>query len=146
MLVFVYGTLMRGFYNHGVMKASRGQFITNVITERNYDLISLGAYPGMIFNPKDKNFIIKGELYDVPELHNLDRLEGYPSLYDRHQIPVIITHKPDFAKVNAWAYFIRTPDFQQFNSENRGVGLSGNVKYWFDLSVKPPEIGDIKNA
>jgi gamma-glutamylcyclotransferase (GGCT)/AIG2-like uncharacterized protein YtfP len=81
-LVFVYGSLKRGFRNHGLLHAS--EFVGGGLTEARYRLINLGPYPAMIENAEEP-MSITGELYrvDEPTLAALDRLEDEGVLYRR---------------------------------------------------------------
>ena len=81
--IFVYGSLMQGFYNHSILYGA--QFIKNGITKRDYILYDLGGFPGMI---KDGNNSILGEIYEVDPatLIMLDGLESHPDFYKRTPI------------------------------------------------------------
>lgn len=81
--VFVYGTLLRGEVNHGLLAVAR--FLGDCRTRPCYTLFLLGAYPGLIKGGRDR---IAGEVYEVDSacLRRLDRLEDYPRLYDRQPI------------------------------------------------------------
>jgi gamma-glutamylcyclotransferase (GGCT)/AIG2-like uncharacterized protein YtfP len=81
MLVFVYGTLKRGFGNHGVMLAAGGQYVGNSII-KDYAAINVPWFPYAI---KKVGSRIKGEVFSIEEkgLNDLDILEGYPSHYNR---------------------------------------------------------------
>jgi len=83
-LVFVYGSLKVGFYNHSVMKAAGGTFVECAVTdEAIYSMADMGAYPAVIEG--GKHYIL-GEVYDVVDISVLDGLEGHPFLYERKQI------------------------------------------------------------
>jgi gamma-glutamylaminecyclotransferase len=81
-LVFVYGSLKRGFGNHRLLANS--EFVGTGLTEPRYRLINLGPYPAMIESTDDP-LSITGELYRIDEqtLADLDRLEGEGVLYRR---------------------------------------------------------------
>ena len=73
-LVFVYGSLKRGFCNHYFL---RGQgFLGEARTQPVYRLLSFSAYPGMI--EADKGSSIRGEVWEVDAAckEALDQLEG----------------------------------------------------------------------
>lgn len=94
-LVAVYGSLRKGKGNHVILGDS-----TYLGTERikGFDMFSLGAYPYVM--PESDNSIVV-EVYEVDSDStgkSLDRLEGYPSYYDRKLIQT--THG------EAWIYFI----------------------------------------
>jgi gamma-glutamylcyclotransferase (GGCT)/AIG2-like uncharacterized protein YtfP len=77
--VFVYGSLRKGFGNHGLLANSL--FIEEATTKPTYSMLHLGSFPGLI----PGNTAIQGEVYDVDDttLVDLDRLEGYPHLYGK---------------------------------------------------------------
>jgi gamma-glutamylcyclotransferase (GGCT)/AIG2-like uncharacterized protein YtfP len=79
MLIFVYGTLMRGERLSRVLEDS--VFIGEDETKPTWQLIDLGSFPGMI--PGETS--IKGELYLVDQntKNLLDKIEGHPYLYRR---------------------------------------------------------------
>ena len=94
-MVFVYGTLKHGFYNHRVMLKANGRFVGAHITEPEYTMVSLRAYPAVL---DQGDTSIHGEVYEVDSLLYLDRLEGYPGFYDRKII--------DTSFGPAWMYLL----------------------------------------
>lgn len=102
-LVFVYGTLKSGC--HGA-----GKFVSKGHTHDTFVLFD-GGFP--MVGPKDAKAVsdikprfyakVKGEVYSVDErgLQYLDHYEGYPSHYNRIQIPVSLDTGSD---VKAWMY------------------------------------------
>ena len=75
MLVFVYGSLKKGFYNHNLIKEFN-QVSKGTIKGKMY---SLGAFPAILLSD-DPSDVVHGEVYDVTTsegLRRLDRLEGY---------------------------------------------------------------------
>ena len=74
--VFVYGTLLRGYWNHD--RCLTGQtFLKEATTAPEYTMLHLGGFPGIVEGGKTT---IIGEVYEVSEdclLNKLDRLEGY---------------------------------------------------------------------
>lgn len=75
MLVFVYGSLKKGFYNHSLI-APFEQVAKGTINGKMY---SLGAFPAIVLsdNPEE---LVHGEIYNVNTpsgLASLDMLEGY---------------------------------------------------------------------
>lgn len=79
-MVFVYGTLLRGESNHDLLK--NAEFVGEAQTSPEYDLVNLGAFPGMVAGGETG---IKGEIFSVNDvtLKALDRLEGHPVFYRR---------------------------------------------------------------
>ncbi len=94
-LVFVYGTLMRGHGNHHWLIDAPFQgeaALPDVV------LHDLGPFPMAV--PGEG--LVRGEVYavDAAGLARLDRLEGYPRLYDRQPLPLADGRR-------AWVYLGR---------------------------------------
>lgn len=81
--VFVYGTLLSGLGNHGILSTSA--FVRASRSEPRFTMVDLGAFPGIV---EGGSTAIVGELYDVGHatLARLDRLEGHPRFYERKTI------------------------------------------------------------
>ena len=89
--IFVYGTLKQRHGNHGVLGNSvfLGEAVTVSSDFNMYD----GGFPFVTCHMNDLDNLgsIIGELYETSDkriLSNLDRLEGYPYLYDKREIDV----------------------------------------------------------
>ncbi len=82
-LLFVYGTLLRGERNHSRMGSSR--FLGEVATSNGLELRDRGRFPGMV---KASQGCVQGELYRVngEVLADLDELEGHPDHFWRTTI------------------------------------------------------------
>lgn len=82
-LVFVYGSLRRGEYNHRLLAGAR--FVEEARTPPRFELVDLGSYPALI---EGGAMAVVGEVYAVnePMLRRLDRLEGHPEYYQRRRI------------------------------------------------------------
>lgn len=106
-LVFVYGTLKRGFGNHGYLGDST--FVCEAKTLDEF-LMSDGGFP-VVYEKDDERFKspflaghIQGEIYSVSDdilQHNLDRLEGHPEWYCREARKFLTE---DGTVVSAWIY------------------------------------------
>jgi len=98
-LLFVYGTLKRGFGNHDLLY--RARFIGNAVTKHKYALYESGI---PFVYPFEEVSQIKGEVYEVDRetLECIDALEGHPFWYRRQQVPVILESGRE---VTAWIYF-----------------------------------------
>ena len=101
-LVFVYGSLKRGFSNHHLLSNKMSAIlVVKGITQLEYSLIDLGCYPAIALKPTSQ---VTGELYRVTDacLEELDWLEGYPNYYTRSQVNILGSIK-NFAR-KAWMY------------------------------------------
>jgi len=87
-LLFVYGTLKKGFHNHTLI--SNATYRGRATLGDEYILYS-GYLPYVKHTPPGViSPGVVGELYEVPEelIADLDSLEGHPLLYTRTQVPV----------------------------------------------------------
>lgn len=105
-LVFVYGTLKKGFYNNPYLVYAKylGEFETS---EANYRMIDLGSFPGVVKMSGDETEgYIAGELYEVDDntLKSLDVLEGNGQLYNRALVDIADSDGP----IQAWMYMLLT--------------------------------------
>jgi gamma-glutamylcyclotransferase (GGCT)/AIG2-like uncharacterized protein YtfP len=101
MKVAVYGSLRQGFHNYGLLENSK--YLGTFKTKPVFTMLSLRAFPGLIL---DGNTSIVIEVYEVDEkvFSRLDSLEGYPSFYNRIQIPV------EGIEGSAWIYYLNSKD------------------------------------
>lgn len=99
-LVFVYGTLKRGFGNHKFLEHSR--FIGDARTCPALFMVDGGVPFVMIEGGPLRQ--IAGEVYavDKPTLRRLDRLEGHPHMYRRETVEVVV----DGNRRNAFIYMM----------------------------------------
>lgn len=100
-MVFIYGTLKKGFYFHekylgGDKSKSHGKAVTGLDVALYVD-----GMPHMIHEKTDKP--TKGELYEINDevLKSLDELEGHPVVYKRELIDIV---DENGEKMLAWAY------------------------------------------
>lgn len=102
---FVYGTLKEGYNNNRLLKDS--EFIGEASTQGKFTLLDYG--PPALVGEKTTgvdglSLPVKGEVYRVTSkkvVERLDELEGYPRVYSRDVMPVILG---DSKVVNAWCY------------------------------------------
>ena len=104
-MVFVYGTLKRGFSNNRLISGSK--FVGEARTEGKFALYESGI-PFVIEDEQVSQ--ISGEVYEVDEktLAQLDRLEGHPNWYCRKMVNISVNNKdPDELEkiIKAWIYF-----------------------------------------
>jgi len=107
-LVFVYGTLKRGFSNHGILENSKYLGTTETVS-RSFMMYPLfGSFPGVTIC-LDDGFAIMGELYEVDSqtLNELDKLENNGKFYTRRLVSVY--RKPG-ETVKAWMYLLPYDD------------------------------------
>ena len=100
-LVAVYGSLRKGLHNHPVLN---GADMLDTGTAVGYNMYSLGAYPALV--PVDTpTYPIRVEVYEVdePTFAALDRLEGYPSFYNRDVVDVVCE---DGSVMPCWIYYM----------------------------------------
>lgn len=84
MLLFVYGSLKRGYSNHHRLG---GRFVAAAATAAKYRLLDLGQYPGMV---RDADGLrVQGEIWDVADFESLDAFEGMHYARETVEIPEI---------------------------------------------------------
>lgn len=88
-LVFVYGTLKKGYGNHRLLTGA--EFVGNFATAPDYKIYCNGAYPYMVEVGAGKGVPVEGEIYRISdeEQQRCDRLEGHPHMYLRKSIPIM---------------------------------------------------------
>tara|TARA_R110001599_G_scaffold217203_2_gene415432 strand:- start:591 stop:992 length:402 start_codon:yes stop_codon:yes gene_type:complete len=102
-IVFVYGTLKRGYSNNALLRSSK--LLGRAITKERFTMFEDGI-------PYVSKYIqtsrISGEVYAVSKstLDNLDMLEGHPSWYKREKTHIeYLNDQGDTKTINAWLYF-----------------------------------------
>ena len=95
--IIAYGTLMTGERNHGFCRNAvsiQPCTITGTIYDTGW------GFPA--FRPEG-NTTVRAELIEIPiaDWPDMDRLEGYPRLYDRMLVPATLE---DGSTVTAWVY------------------------------------------
>ena len=93
MILFIYGTLKRGYPAHDLMIGA--EFLGEALTEPSFQLYSEGWYPMMVTDPT--GIAIEGEVWEVPEnmVQKLDHYEG--SEYQRVAIQLQSLHAEKLA-------------------------------------------------
>lgn len=92
-LLFVYGSLMKGFDNHNLLGNSAKR-LGKARTVKKFAMYedSFGNYPYIVDEPYSK---IKGELYQITRaelMQKIDEFEGAPDYYVRKKIEVKSHH------------------------------------------------------
>tara|TARA_B100001094_G_C18150787_1_gene783560 strand:- start:871 stop:1236 length:366 start_codon:yes stop_codon:yes gene_type:complete len=98
-IVFVYGTLKKGYSNQGYLAGQ--EYLGEYETNPRWGLIDLGPFPAMVCGA----LAVKGEAYSISDsvLEDLDILEGVAQgMYHRRRIQ--ITNSGNQSKINAWVY------------------------------------------
>ena len=96
--VAVYGSLRSGFGNHRLLDNDESTFVGEEVVQ------GWGLYPyagtGFPAAAVKEDAQVVVEVYDVSDavFKRLDGLEGYPSFYDRTEVPLVDGTK-------AWMYF-----------------------------------------
>lgn len=98
--VFVYGTLRRGFCNHGYLDTAT--FLGPATTRDGHAMYLYEGIPYLVRHEPGPR--VAGELYRVGAaiLADLDRLEEHPHVYRRERALIVLT---DGREVTAWIYF-----------------------------------------
>jgi len=101
-IVFVYGTLRKGFYNHRLLENATFSDTGSAYGVRLYDV---GPFPAVLPTSDGKG-AVHGELYEVDDetLTRLDRLEGVPHLFRRELVWCDYDHESDYEELYAWVY------------------------------------------
>lgn len=126
--VFVYGTLKKGHGNNRVLGNST--FLGEAITcADGFFMYTNGGFPYVLRNG---SFFIKGELYEVTSdevLRGLDRLEGYPSHYDRILITAKLVDSKDCLECEV---YVAAPDTAKYvqSSLKALVPDDNNILEW----------------
>jgi len=83
-LLFVYGTLMRGESAHALLGPT-ARFVGEAQTEPRFTLLDMGEYPALV---EGGTTAVRGELYEIDAelLAVLDRYEDVPELYERRTL------------------------------------------------------------
>lgn len=136
--VFVYGTLLKGFGNHRILRDGDAEFLGKATVE-GYRIFG-GSVPFAFAtnNPEDK---LEGEVYlvDMRTLKNLDILEGNGRFYHRTPVSVVLETGE---KITVGMYIVHsqpqpgTPTFTSFRKlredlktrlSQRGSSLTGGA-------------------
>jgi gamma-glutamylaminecyclotransferase len=95
-LLFVYGTLKKGYPNHHLLQESR--FIDEAVTKKKYALYNSGI-PFLI--KYESISYIHGEVYEIDDniIKKVDALEGHPDWYKREKIEVVLSKNYKYVRV-----------------------------------------------
>ncbi len=93
MRLVVYGTLKKGGALHKNMELVNAKFIKEAEL-KDHRMHDMGWYPAIVESPGDK---VKVEIYEIPDesLSVFDRVEGYPTLYQRKETELGVVYYMD---------------------------------------------------
>lgn len=133
-IVFVYGTLKRGYSNNVLMKNS--EYLGLGITTKKYAMYENGI--PYVCESKEHTKIV-GEVYKVDKqtLKSLDSLEGHPEWYKRKEIKVVFmeNQEKDLKEITAWIYFMENTSIPIMASINNS-GIFGMKDYLYNKYLK----------
>ena len=110
-LVFVYGSLKRGYWNNRLLEGAL--FVGEAHTTKKYSLVD-GGVPMAV--PDEEGLPVMGEVYEIDvslHLGPLDRLEGHPRFYTREQVGVVLKGEVCNAYIYEMQYTYRDGDMCQ---------------------------------
>jgi len=101
-MVFVYGSLKRGFGNHYFLRDAKYCGNTETV-DATFCMHSMGPFPA-VTESNDNGYHITGELYEVDAdtMNALDKLEGNGVFYTRKLVRVYTLE----GTVEAWMYLL----------------------------------------
>ena len=101
-LLFVYGTLKRGFRLHHHMVGAR--FVAKARTGPGFSLYRLDWYPAMVADPSGAG--VSGELFEASDalIAMLDEVECVPDLYHRLEVVLVEWNGAPAPQETALAY------------------------------------------
>lgn len=84
-LIGVYGSLRQGMYNHRLLDNDGAEFIKHYTYTLPYKMIAYSSFPALIPEKDEKTNNVDFEVYAVDDntYRMVERLEGYPSFYDK---------------------------------------------------------------
>src|SRR5262245_56620 len=134
-LVFVYGTLKKGFRNHHLLETSK-LVVADVLTSRRYRMLDVG-FPVMLPGTEG---LVQGEVYEVDAetLEQLDRLEGEGRMYHRTVIEVY----DDQCRCYKVQAYIGNPEFWERRGGYQGEQCKPDRDGVFDW--KPRYLEDVE--
>ena len=106
-LVAVYGTLRRGFNNHGLIRDAN--FLDSGHTVKEYAMICEGIPYVKSNHTEGKNIAVEVYAVSNEQFRDMDRLEGHPTWYTRKEVPITLDNG---IVAQAWLYFNDTVDVE----------------------------------
>lgn len=117
--IAVYGSLRKGMGNHRIIE--NANLLSSETMTLPFEMIDMGSFPGLIRSEEMND--IKIEVYEVDDAtyKRVERLEGYPSFYDRELI--------ETSAGPAGVYFLDRDQGREYNRYPR-VNKAENVYDW----------------
>jgi len=142
-LIMVYGSLMQGLHNHGLLSGDGATFLGHCSsTEEEFAMVSAGSFPFLIdpLRLADPSKVTKthimGEIYGVDDdvLKKCDLLEGQPTWYKRRQIVVETWNGQSFSGV--WIYVLEDAShYSELNNDLTEVNPVGDWRFCLELKA-----------
>ena len=129
-LVFVYGTLKRGYGNNRLLRDGDARFIGEASTLFPYFRLYGRGIPFMALErDESRGLNVKGEVWEVDPncLQRLDWLEGHPHMYTRQTIEVLTDEGPCQAEAYLYLHPV-SEDMDDLRDEYRGY-VGGRTRY-----------------
>lgn len=109
--IATYGSLRRNMENYGVNSRGNGVFVGHGRTTENYDLYRYQGrayFPSISLVHNESNCPVVVDVFEAPDDRtglkgSYDMLEGYPSFYNRTEIPITLENGDT---LTAWIYHI----------------------------------------
>ena len=101
-ILFVYGSLMKGRYNHDAYMG-RAVYLGRA-SIRGFALYDLGYFPGILHDSRDSR--VYGELYEVSaeDFERICQLEGNGFLYQCERVPALTEDSFDEIMAETFVY------------------------------------------
>ena len=112
--LFVYGTLKKGFHNHGFLEDEA--YLGKATSAINLIMYERHGLPYVHLHKEKLGNKIKGEVYVVEDLSKIDRLEGVPYHYRPLMVPVVMDDDEFKTFVQCRCYIVS--DYHPIDEEN----------------------------
>ncbi len=133
-LVFVYGSLMKGGFLNETLKDSKFLYAAETGSS-SFIMKDLGSFPGLIRSRSPgSGYKIFGEVYDIDALTltDLDGIESNGRFYQRCQICVVnLMGEPR----TVWVYLLKEPD--HYRATPLVPHISGTQSWCYKTSDRP---------
>ncbi|KAL2549222.1 AIG2-like family protein [Forsythia ovata] len=139
-LIFTYGTLKRGFYNHmlieDLMRTSDAVFLGDYSTIESFPLVVGPHGIPYLINLPGSGHRVRGELYSVSSDRGLARLDELERIDDGHyeRLPVEVTAEDGGEKVAAVEAYFAHREFGEAMWER--CGKEGLIEFSMALGGK----------